>query len=118
MTIAARAQPDGLTGSNVGKELGVDRSSLWRHFADHQELLLAVGDRLLHMAVDQVPDSLPPPERVRSLAKRMVDVFVAHPYVAAQTSNRITGGPGELAAIELILASLEEVGLRDEALPR
>ncbi|RDI19334.1 TetR family transcriptional regulator [Lentzea flaviverrucosa] len=117
VTVAARAQPEGLTGANVGEELGVDRSTLWRYFVNHQELLLAVGDRLLQTAVNRVAAGLSPQERVRTLALHLVDVFVAHPYIATNASC-ITRGPGEFAVIELILGSLEETGLRGEAVAR
>lgn len=115
VTIARRAEPDGLTGGALGQELGVDRSAVSRHFPDHDTLLTAVGDRLLQLAVERVPDGLPPEARLRSLAHHLVDVFVSHPYVAAQTSCRVTHGPGELAVVELMLTSLEQVGLRGHA---
>jgi len=109
--IAARAEPDGLTGRALGDELGVDRSAVWRHFADRDALLLAVGDRLLAMAVAGVPAGLGPRERMESLAHQLVAVFVAHPYVGAATACRTTRGAGEFAAVELMLTALAELGL-------
>ncbi|MFJ6352821.1 TetR/AcrR family transcriptional regulator [Streptomyces sp. NPDC092046] len=116
--IAARAEPDGLTGKTLGVELGVDRSSVWRHFADRDALLLAVGDRLLRMAVERVPDGLPPRDRLTCLAHRVVEVYVAHPYVGAAIACRTLRGPGELAAIEMMLAALQELGLPPDAAAR
>ncbi|WP_394617310.1 TetR/AcrR family transcriptional regulator [Lentzea sp. JNUCC 0626] len=115
MAIAKRAAPEGLTGGALGQELGVDRSAAWRHFPGHDALLTAVGDRLLLMAAEQVQEGLPPEARLRSLARHLVDVFVAHPYIGAQTSCRMTRGPGELAVIELVLTVLEQACLRGQA---
>ncbi|MFG3041484.1 TetR/AcrR family transcriptional regulator [Streptomyces sp. NPDC048330] len=116
--IAARAEPDGLTGKTLGVELGVDRSAVWRHFADRDALLLAVGDRLLQMAVDGVPGGLPPRERLTCLARRVVEVYVAHPYIGAAIACRTLRGPGELAAIEMMLAAMQELGLPPGAAAR
>ncbi|MDX6744211.1 TetR/AcrR family transcriptional regulator [Actinocorallia sp. A-T 12471] len=110
--VAARGEPDGLTGRALGAELGADRSAVWRHFADRDALLLAVGDRLLEIAAARVPEGLGPRERLQTLARSVVDVYVAHPYVGAAIACRVTRGPGEFAVVELMLSALEEIGLR------
>ncbi|MEV0064560.1 helix-turn-helix domain-containing protein [Nocardia sp. NPDC050718] len=109
--IAARGRSDGLTGRALGEELGVDRSAVWRHFADKDALLRAVGDRLLTMAYDRVPDALDPKSRMERLAHAVVDVFTAHPYVGAAVASRTTRGPGEFAVVEMMLTALGDLGL-------
>ncbi|MGP8304205.1 TetR/AcrR family transcriptional regulator [Streptomyces inhibens] len=109
--IAARGRPDGLTGRALGEELGVDRSAVWRHFTDKDALLLAVGDRLLAMAAEQMPTGLAPRPLLEKLARAVVDVFEAHPYVGAAIACRTTRGPGEFALVETMLAALGELGL-------
>jgi AcrR family transcriptional regulator len=109
--IAARGEPDGLTGKALGVELGVDRSAVWRHFDDRDALMRAVGDRLLLMALEQVPADLAPRPRLAALARAVVDVFVSHPRVGAELAVRMTWGPGEFAVVELMLVSLQEMGL-------
>ncbi|MEU4421031.1 helix-turn-helix domain-containing protein [Actinoplanes sp. NPDC024001] len=116
--IAARAEPDGLTGRALGAELGADRSAVWRHFPDRDALLLAVGDRLLELATDRVRPGLGPRERLQALARSVVEVYVAHPYVGAAVACRTTRGPGEFAVVEMMLAALHEVGLRGESVAR
>ncbi|WP_067488750.1 TetR/AcrR family transcriptional regulator [Actinomadura hibisca] len=111
VAIAARGEADGLTGRALGEELGVDRSAVWRHFPDKDALLLAVGDRLLSMAADAVPDGLGPRDRLAELARQVVRVFVAHPYVGAAVASRTTRGPGEFQVVEGILGALTELGL-------
>ncbi|WP_051107776.1 TetR/AcrR family transcriptional regulator [Actinomadura atramentaria] len=117
VAIAARGEPDGLTGRALGAELGVDRSAVWRHFPDKDALLLAVGDRLLGMAADRAADRVPagfgPRERLSALAREVVRVYVAHPYVGAAVASRTTRGPGEFRIVEAMLAALAEVGLAE-----
>jgi AcrR family transcriptional regulator len=116
--IAARGQHDGLTGASLGEELGVDRSAVWRHFPDKDALLLAVGDRLLAMAVAQVPPGLGPRSRLEYLALAVVDVFETHPCVGAAMASRTTRGEGEFAAVEMMLGALGELGLPAGEIPR
>ncbi|WP_147425170.1 TetR/AcrR family transcriptional regulator [Bailinhaonella thermotolerans] len=116
--VAARGEPDGLTGRALGEELGADRSAVWRHFPDRDALLLAVGDRLLEMAAARVPAGLGPRERLQALARGVVDVYVAHPYVGTAVACRMTRGPGEFAVVEMMLTALEEIGLRGESVAR
>lgn len=111
VAIAARADGPGLTGRTLGEELGVDRSAVWRHFADQDALLCAVGDRLLEMALAAVPPGLPPHERTMALGRAIVAVFAAHPHVGAVIGARTTQGPGELATVELTLTALREAGV-------
>ncbi|MGV9817393.1 TetR/AcrR family transcriptional regulator [Nocardia xishanensis] len=109
--IAARGRPDGLTGRALGEELGVDRSAVWRHFADKDALLRAVGDRLLALAYEQVPAGLDPKPRLEALARAVVAVYVGHPYVGAAIASRTTRGPGEFAVVDMMLTALAELGL-------
>ncbi|WP_431950626.1 TetR/AcrR family transcriptional regulator [Nocardia lijiangensis] len=116
--IAARGRPDGLTGRALGEELGVDRSAVWRHFADKDTLLRAVGDRLLSLAYDRVPAGLEPKPRLEALARAVVAVFVGHPYVGAAIASRTTRGPGEFAVVDMMLTALAELGLSPDDVVR
>ncbi|WP_067846023.1 TetR/AcrR family transcriptional regulator [Nocardia lijiangensis] len=116
--IAARGRPDGLTGRALGEELGVDRSAVWRHFADKDTLLRAVGDRLLSLAYHRVPAGLEPKPRLEALARAVVAVFVGHPYVGAAIASRTTRGPGEFAVVDMMLTALAELGLSPDDVVR
>lgn len=118
IAIAARAEPHGLTGRVLGDELGVDRSAVWRHFKDQDALLRAVGDRLLTMALDEVPAGLAPQERMMALARALVRAFVAHPHVGAVLGGRTTQGAGEFAVVEFSLQALREAGVPADQIAR
>ena len=48
----AGTEPDALSFRKIGKELGADPTALYRHFADKDELLLALADRVIAMGMD------------------------------------------------------------------
>ncbi len=118
VAIAARAEPNGLTGRALGEALGVDRSAVWRHFADQDALLRAVGDRLVQLALAAVPDGLAPHHRMMALARALVATFAAHPHVGAAIAARTTQGPGEIDAVEFTLQALREAGVPRDQLAR
>lgn len=107
-----------LTGKALGDALGVDRSAIWRHFADQDALLRAVGDRLLIMALDGVDHGAQPADRMKELARSVVAVFAAHPMIGAVTAGRTTQGPGELAMVEFLLRTLAEARVGDSDIAR
>jgi len=51
---------------------------------------------------------------VIAAALSYLEVTDAHPVLGAEAGHRTTGGPGELAMLELILAALIEAGLSRE----
>ncbi|ALJ20470.1 TetR/AcrR family transcriptional regulator C-terminal domain-containing protein [Microbacterium sp. No. 7] len=111
---AARGDDAPLSGRTLGDALGVDRSAIWRHFADHDALLRAAGDRLLRLALDEVPTDLVPHERMMALARALVRVFVRHAGIGALVAGRTTGGPAEIDVVELTLRALDEAGVPPE----
>ncbi|MFT3944536.1 MAG: TetR family transcriptional regulator [Ancrocorticia sp.] len=114
LAITARKDATALTGGTLGKELGVDRSAVWRHFKDQDALLRAVGDRLLQMALAEVSPDLPPHERMMTLARALVRTFTAHPSIGMIIGGRTTRGDGEFAVVEFTLRALHEAGVPDE----
>jgi AcrR family transcriptional regulator len=114
LAIAARVQPDGLSGRAIGDELGVDRSAVWRHFSDRDALLRAVGDRLMHIALQKVPTGLEARERLKAAGRNVVETFVAYPYVGSQIASRTLQGPGEMAMVEFTLEAIRELGVPQE----
>jgi AcrR family transcriptional regulator len=97
----------------LGGELGVDPTALYRHFADKGDLVSAVLDRLWSDVVAQVPPGLAWRARWSAAADLFVAAIVDHPAVGVQAGHRVTGGPGERAAVDLHLGCLVEAGLDD-----
>jgi AcrR family transcriptional regulator len=99
---------------HLGRELGADPTAVYRHFRDPNELVEAALDRLLAEVVGAVPADLPWRKRLRAAASGYLEAMVTHPVIAAEAGHRTTGGPGELAMIELPLAAPVEAGLSRE----
>lgn len=95
----------------LGRELGADPTSVYRHFHDRNELVEACLDRLLAEVAESVPSQAPWRERLRAVALDYFEVIVAHPVIGAEAGHRTTGGPGELAILEILLAALVDAGL-------
>ena len=104
-----------LTFRRLGAELGADPTAAYRHFRNKDELLLALGDRLLGEAVDPTIAAVPPDAGWRTLlrlsAHGLRNTLVRHPKLASLISVRITQGEHEAMAIERGLAALAETGL-------
>lgn len=98
------------TGRVLGEELGVDRSAIWRHFRDADELLLATNDALLARVVEEVEADADPEDVLRALWKGMVGIALAHPQIAVELGGRYNAGPHVVAAIELTLGALTRMG--------
>lgn len=109
--LAAASGAEALTVRRLGRELGADPTAIYRHFRDKDEIVLEVADRLIAATVDAMPADLPWRARLEWLARRTVDVFVAHPAIAPIVALRTTRRPGEFRTVEAILAALREAGL-------
>lgn len=106
-------QPDAgaLSFRRLGAELGTDPTAVYRYFRDKDELVEAALDRLIGQAADAAAGVVSWRERLEVVAARYVEVVVAHPVIGAEAGHRTTAGPGEVAMLELLLASLTEAGL-------
>ncbi len=100
-----------LTVRRLGKELGADPTAVYRHFRDKDAVVVGVLDRLVAECVASVEPSAPWRDRLTGLADASLRIFSAHPAVGALASSQTTRGPGEAAAIEMILGAMVEAGL-------
>lgn len=113
-TLIDREGDRALTFRRLGAELGADPTATYRYFRNKDELLLALGDRLLGEAVGAgVSDGDPHDWRTsfRRAAHALRDSLVRHPNLAALISVRITQGAHEAQGIERALAALIPTGL-------
>ena len=104
-----------LTFRRLGAELGADPTAAYRHFRNKDELLLALGDRLLGEAIRLTTDQMPPEAdwrtAMRLAAHNVRDTLVHHPKLAAVVSVRVTQGKHEAVGIEQGLAIMSGTGL-------
>lgn len=103
----------------LGNRLGADPTAIYRHFASKDALMSALLDELTVQAAASV--SLPVEDwrgRLRQLSEMTLDAFTRYPAVGAEATSLTTHGPGELAAIELMLEAFHRAGLRGAALVR
>jgi AcrR family transcriptional regulator len=105
-----------VTFRSLGAALGADPTAVYRHFRDKDELIRGVVDQLIQQSMSRVDPDAPWREQLRSGAEMQLDNFAAHPSVGAEVGAIVTGGPGELGAINWILTQFKRAGLpRDQA---
>jgi AcrR family transcriptional regulator len=102
--------PGALTMKALGHELGADPSAVYRHVEDKDELLRAVGDRLLDGVVDELPGERSWDEVVRTTCRRLRAALLAQPELAALARDAPTRQPNELRLTETLLTALRAGG--------
>src|SRR5215203_3308459 len=104
-----------LTFRRLGAELDADPTAAYRYFRNKDELLLALGDRVLGDAVDPMLAETPPDADWRTIMRlaghALRNTLVRHPKLATLISVRVTQGEHEALAIERGLAALAGTGL-------
>lgn len=103
-----------LTFSLLGRELGASPTAVYRHFANRDEILNAVGDELIRISLDGYEPSPAWQDSLRDLAERAWVTYGRHPAAARETFFRVTRGPHELKAVNAILEALYTAGLSED----
>ena len=116
--LAAGTATDTLSFRKIGKELGADPTALYRHFADKDELLLALADRVLDMGMEGYEQGPFWELSLEELLLRARASFLRYPSVATLAALRVTRQEGEMKFVEAMLAVLKLAGfeLREAAL--
>jgi AcrR family transcriptional regulator len=105
-----------ITFRALGSALGSDPTAVYRHFRDKDELVRAVFDRLQLRVVSQIDSAGTWREQLVEVALLTWKICEEHPSVGVEARSMITGGPGELGAVELLLELFLKAGLeRSEA---
>jgi AcrR family transcriptional regulator len=114
-TLVLSRLPDrrALSARQLGERLNIDASAIYRHFAGMDDLFRAALDAIWLDAVKLIPRSLPWRARLETMGHVSLQMVVEHPGVGVEAYRMNTNGPGEQAAIDLVLACLEEAGLPD-----
>jgi AcrR family transcriptional regulator len=112
LEIAEAEGADALTFRRLGQALGVAPTAVLRHFRDKDDLLLALGARLLEDAFAQVDDDEPDwRERLLVMARATRRSFEAHPRVALLVANRTLRREAEFRAADLTIGAIQQAGL-------
>lgn len=115
LEVAAETPSPTFSATKLGAQLGVDPSAVYRHFRNKGHLMEALLDELHVRSVAGVTAPRSEwRERIRQLAETTLVVFSTYPSIAGEAMVVTTHGPGELDAMELILAALETAGLRGD----
>ncbi|MGO4488712.1 TetR/AcrR family transcriptional regulator [Microbacterium sp. 2RAF4] len=104
---------------DLGSRLGADPTAIYRHFASKDALMSALLDELNGEAAASV--DLPVEDwrgRLRMLSEATLALFTRYPAIGSEATTLTTHGPGELAAIELMLDAFHRAGLRGQDLVR
>ncbi|MET0991714.1 MAG: TetR/AcrR family transcriptional regulator, partial [Lacisediminihabitans sp.] len=98
------------TGQSLGRELGVDRSAVWRHFSDKDDLLLSIADAMLEDVADVLADLDGPEDVIAATWDGMLDAFLRHPAVGAQLGDRSISGQNALSIVERLIKAFIDLG--------
>lgn len=110
LRLSAEHGPEALSVRRLGLALGCDPSALYRYFRDTDDLMLAMADRLIGLAV---AGFAPGPDWVatlREMGQRVYGVFQDHPRIAGLASARVTRRENEFRAVEIGLAAFRGAG--------
>lgn len=104
----------GLTMRRLGEELDVDPTSLYRLFRDKDELILAIYDKAIEIALESVGpfDAEQPWQDVlRVVADATWTLFEENPAIGVLAFARTTGGRAEQRIVDLTLSAFSRAGL-------
>jgi AcrR family transcriptional regulator len=109
VALIEREGPDALSMRRLGRELGVEGMALYHHIAGRDELLRAIGDRLLEplRAVDLTDDWR---EACRRFATALRDIARASPATFRLVGLEPFDTPGSLQPVERLLTVLIAAG--------
>ncbi|MET0590455.1 MAG: TetR/AcrR family transcriptional regulator [Naasia sp.] len=115
LRVSARADSFTLKVRDIGVELGVDPTAFYRHFRNHDELVLDLVDRLMARIHAQFVDDTGPWRSVlRRGAVALTDLFEAHPSVGIAAARDREVRQGELLLADLILSTILRSGVSEE----
>ena len=115
--LSGSAGDDAFSMRKLAAELGTDSSSLYRHFRNRTELMLAIVDHVLIRAMHGYQRQGDWRARLVDLITRSWDAYAALPQLARDTSHYPGSGPGSQLVIEETLQALSDAGVPEELIP-
>jgi AcrR family transcriptional regulator len=115
MSIASRPSAPQITVRELGKYLGADPTSIYRHFRNKDDVMRALLENLMAMTLERVTAPRTEwRERLRQMSAATFELFMEYPAIGAEAIHLSTNGPAELDIVELMLDCMEVAGLSDE----
>ncbi|WP_313812836.1 TetR/AcrR family transcriptional regulator [Glutamicibacter sp.] len=112
LRLALNSAATSLTYRDIGKDLGVDATAIYRHFRTREDFFAALLDRILQQVVEQTKTPVAQwKQRLVEFALHTLQTFRTYPPIAAVAGTVTTRGPGELACMELMLECFARAGL-------
>lgn len=117
LRLASRPNTLSLTYRDLGKEVGVDPTAIYRHFQSKEILMQELLDRILGMTRERTKTPTTSWEAcLVEFAEATLDIFLQYPAIAVTATSLTTSGPGEMDCIELMLSCFAEAGLQGQDL--
>jgi AcrR family transcriptional regulator len=119
MAIAARPNAPAITVRELGKYLGADPTSIYRHFRNKDDVIRALLENLMAMTLERMTAPRHEwRERLRQMAAATFELYMQYPAIGAEAIHLSTDGPAERDIIEAMLDCLDVAGLSDDAAVR
>ncbi|MFD2474129.1 TetR/AcrR family transcriptional regulator [Amycolatopsis silviterrae] len=115
--LSGSGQDDDFSMRKLAAELGTDSSSLYRHFRNRTELMLAIVDHVLVQAMSDYRREGSWRARLVDLTMRSWDAYAALPQLAKDASHYPGSGPGSQLVIEETLQALSDAGVPEDLIP-
>ena len=119
LELAATPGVSSISFRELGAHLSVDPTAVYRHFRNKEDLMKALLDELALRGIAQI--DVPVEDwrgRLRAISMSTLRQFELYPAIGVEAIILTTNGPGEHAAIELMLDAFSRAGLAGEDLVR
>jgi AcrR family transcriptional regulator len=101
---------EGFSLPKLGQALGADPTAVYRHFASKDDLVLAIGHRLIIEAMAGLEPKPCWAETITELARRMRTAYRQHPAAASLSSQRLTPRTAEMRTIDVLIGAVLAAG--------
>ena len=105
-----------LSARTLAAAAGADPSALYRYFTGVDDVVRAVGDRMIGLGLDRWTPGTDWLDSLAGLARVLFSVYARDfPRAGLAVASRTTGLPNEIRAVELTLGLLRDGGFDEEA---
>ena len=106
--------PTAITGATLGRALNVDRSAIWRHFADRDDLFASLYNEMLEPVVEAAGRTGDPWDRLSAVFESIIEACLLRPLLARDAVVLSPRGQNWRLLSERLISTLGELGLGPE----